>query len=88
MDLQRRGTLGACVAVLYTDAMQQTFEWLKHYSRLGVEGFDIYWTNSSVTPANDNKTSVPTPFPYPGVRWMQFKHLPLEKRWLYNQQTM
>jgi len=88
VDLYRRGTLGACVAVIYTDRLQQTYEWLNHYTQLGVEGYDIYWTNSSVTPEKDHKIDPPAPFSYPGVHWVQFRHLPLEERYLYSQTTV
>ena len=64
------------------------YEWFNHYTLLGVEGFDIYWTNSSISPEKDQKESVPSPFPYPGVRWVQFRHLTLEDRYLYSQTTM
>jgi len=77
------------VAVIYTEKMQQMYEWFNHNTLLGVEGFDVYWTNSSVTPESDeSKTSPPSPFSYPGVRWVKFQHLPLEERYLYSQTTV
>jgi len=88
VDLYRRGTLGACVAVIHSDKMQQTYEWLKHHTMLGVEGFDIYWTNSSVKPESDSVDDPASSFSYPGVRWVQYKHLPLEERFYYSQQTV
>ena len=88
VSMDRKGTLGACAGVIYTDGSELMYQWFNHHTLLGVEGFDVYWTNSSISPEKDQKESVPSPFPYPGVRWVQFRHLTLQDRHLYSQTTM
>jgi hypothetical protein len=86
--------VGACNAVVNSDKSEMLYEWLQHYTDLGVDGFHIYFTNQSVN-WNDSSSrdkysdeNVPKPFNFPRVSWVHFEHLPLEDRFLYSQQSV
>lgn len=85
--------MGACNAVIHSNRFDQTYEWLLHHTKMGVEGFRIYYTNQTVqwdgSPALV-KSSADTfnPLNFPLVSWVQFDHLSLEDRFYFSQQTL
>lgn len=100
VSLQQQGTIGACNGVVNSDHFEQLYEWLHHYTVLGVEGFHIYFTNQTVMWAGGSGVGSrgsrfgqptedpPRPFSYPRTTWIHFEHLPLDERWLFSQITI
>ena len=89
MGLKQLGTIGACNGVVYSKRFEMLYEWLQHYTRLGVDGFNVYYTQKQVEWAAAERTpSQPVVSNYPNVAWFEFDHLSLGDRWLYSQQTV
>lgn len=102
VNLQREGAVGACNAVVFSDRFEILHEWLVHYSRLGVAGFRIYYTNQSLhwdehrlhahLELRKPLAAVDPPqsfaFAFPQVTWVYYEHLSTEDRWFYSQGTM
>lgn len=90
VNLVQKGILGACEAVVFNDQFPALYEWLHFHSQLGVDGFQIYFTNQTVqwdAPAQSDGSKF-KPFNYPGVSWVHFDHLALEERFWYSQITL
>ena len=85
--------MGACNGVINSNRFDLTYEWLHFYTKLGVEGFTIYFTTQAVQwderkPATVVDTDVLSPFSFPLVSWMHFQHLSLDDRFLFSQTTI
>ena len=88
----RKGVIGACEAVVFNDQFSVLYEWLHFHSKLGVDGFHIYYTNRTVSwyPSSTAQGSADKfqPFAYPGVSWISFDHLEMGDRFWYSQITL
>ena len=91
VDLVAHATVGACVAPIFSDESELAYEWLKHYTALGFQGFHMYWTDTQLRWSDSDpivKTSQFQPFLYPMTTWYQHETFKDEDRWYASQHTL